>query len=198
MRNDRGPLTLILAAALGAAAVYVFFVAVPAVQTKVVPTPVLLQRVQALGELRTVRHQYEQVFEYGTQRRAADWAAWIPASDDFVGSLTRNKALVTATGTVDAGIDLRKAQIEVVEGTIVVTLPKPRVYEPVVTAKVHTSTSGLLWNDANLGLRAQQEAGARFVQAARSAGVEDEATAEARRVVGSLLTKLTDKKVVVR
>ena len=161
------------------------------------PLPIILRQVQSLGELRTTRFSYDNVFEYRSSLGAADWAKPIPGVDSFVRGTTRNKTLVSATGTIEAGIDLKKAQVERVGETLVVRLPSPQIEPPKVETKVHWVKDGFFWRDNNLALKAQADAGHRFREASIKQGILEEAEKSARETLAGFLKPIAGDKVQI-
>lgn len=159
--------------------------------------PLILERVRGMGDLRVVAHEYSEVSEHRSSRSAADWAQGLPLASVVVGAATENRALVRAKGTVEAGVDLRRALVREEGGRLVVFLPRATVYAPVVDAEVFDQKSGLLWRDDNLGLRARRAAGERFVAASERAGIRSEAERRAAAEVRRLLAPLSEREVVV-
>lgn len=159
------------------------------------PLPVILQNIQALGELHTTRYAYNNVFEYQSSMEPAGWVETI-GMGGVVRSATRNRALVSAHGTVEAGIDLGKAQVryEGVPGqrVLVVTLPQPKVYAPQVDATVHRARKGMFWRDDNLALKARRDAGNRFALASREQGIVANARQSARDRLEALLDPVVE------
>lgn len=164
------------------------------------PLPVVLERVQALGDLHTTRYAYNNVFEYTTSREPEEWVARL-GMGSLVRGATRNRALVSAHGTVEAGVDLRRAQARYEQTPagrrLVVTLPPPTIYPPHVDAKLHRAQGGMFWRDDNLALKAQADAGERFVLAGRQQGILESARDGARNQVASLLEGVVDVPVHV-
>ncbi len=161
------------------------------------PLPIILRQVQSLGELRTTRYAYDNVFEYRSSLHAADWAKAIPGVESMVSSSTRNSALVSATGTIEAGIDLKKASLERQGDTLVVKLPRPRLEPPKVDAKVHWARDGFFWRDNNLALKAQRDAGNRFREASLQQGILQEAEKSARETLTEFLRPIAGDKIEV-
>ena len=147
------------------------------------PMPLLLQKVQALGELHTARYTYQHVFEQRTSRRAQEWAQAVPMVASLVRASTSNSGLVSATAQVEAGVDLSKARLE--GSTFIV--PKPHVYRPAVEAKMHEVRRGLLWRDDNLALTAVGAMETRVRTAAVEQGILKEAETNARKQLTTLL-----------
>jgi hypothetical protein len=160
----------------------------------------VLQKVQSLGELRTARFTYRDVFEYQTQREPQMWLSYMPGASSLVQASTRNTALMSVTAQVEAGLDLREAKVaeESNEKKIVLIVPQPRVYKPQVEAKVHNMKIGLLWSDHNLGLKAQQDAQIRLKQAAVQQGIVSKAKESAVEVLTNLVAPLTGAEVEIR
>jgi len=148
-----------------------------------VPLPMLLRQVQALGDLHTARYAYENVFEHRTHLRPQGMLASLPGASQIARAATGNSALVSADGTVEAGVDLTKARID---GSRIV-LPPARMYEPHVHAKVEHARRGLLWRDENLALAAIGDMKERIASAAREQGIladaERNAVEQVRRLV---------------
>lgn len=166
-------------------------------ETQPTPLPIILRQVQNLGELRTTRYSYDNVFEYQSSLHAADWAKAIPGVDSVVRSTTRNSTLVSATGTIEAGIDLKKAQIERQGETLVVTIPRPKLERPNVQAKIHWAKDGFFWRDNNLALKAQADAGNRFREASLQQGILQEAEKSAKETLVKFLEPIAGSKVQV-
>ncbi|HVL40355.1 MAG TPA: DUF4230 domain-containing protein [Fimbriimonadaceae bacterium] len=150
--------------------------------------PLVLERVQSLGELRTARYHYQNVFEYRTHRRAADWAKTVGLSG-LVQAATKNKALATLHGSVDAGVDLQQARI-LSQTPLVLELPAPQIYEPIVDIDVHRTWVGAFWRDDNIGVKALREMKGRLKSAATSQGILQEARRGAETRVLELLDLL--------
>jgi hypothetical protein len=155
------------------------------------PSVVVLEKIRNMGELHVVSHRYSSVFEFESHREPAEWTQGIPVmaqiADGLVESATRNRALVSVSGTVEAGINLEKASMRTSGDDVTVVLPRPTIYEPVVDATLHRQRSGLTWDDRNLGLKARREGSDRFLAASRKAGILDQAEQEAAVKVTRLL-----------
>lgn len=163
--------------------------------------PILLAKIQKLGQLRTARYNYENVFDYSTSRRAAEWATYIPGADSLVQNSTTNTALVSATGTVDAGVDLSLASFEdrVREGksTRVLLIPPPQILGSETDAKVNNAHRGVFWVDSNIALKARRDAGNRFRDAAVQQGILKQARENALASIHDLLEKAGASSVLV-
>lgn len=158
-----------------------------------VPAVLVLEKAQALGELHTAQYTYSQVLEHRTSRSAPDWAQALPGAQAVVVGLTENKALISATIEVEAGVDLGKVRL--VGDTL--TLPKPRLYRPTVHAVLHEHRPGVAWRDTGIALEAEREASARATQAAKESGILSRATEEAERRVSVLARSLGSSVTVV-
>jgi hypothetical protein len=161
--------------------------------------PLVLERVQGLGELRTARHHYQNVFEYDTHREPSGWARMIPGVTPLVHSTTLNRATLSMNGSVDAGFDLTKAKAHYdrEHRKVVVRLPRAEVYEPVMDTKVHSYRRGVFWTDANLGLKANAEMGQRLRRAGINNGLRDRAETEAVERIRALVEPIVDVPVEV-
>ncbi len=153
--------------------------------------PLILQKVQALGELHTARFTYQHVFEETSSRTPEDWTMYVPGAPSLIRASTRNTALVSATAEVEAGVDLSKATVRTEGGANVLVLPKPSVYRPKVDARINSSRPGVFWRDNNLALRAVSSMETRVRHAAMSQGIISEAEKNARTSVDTLLGELT-------
>ena len=161
------------------------------------PLPIILRQVQSLGELRTTRYSYDNVFEYQSSLHAADWAKAIPGVDSVVRSATRNSTLVSATGSIEAGVDLKQVQIERQGETLIVKLPRPKLERPNVQARIHWAKDGFFWRDNNLALKAQTDAGNRFREASLQQGILQEAEKSAKETLTKFLEPIAGNKVQI-
>lgn len=164
---------------------------------RVTPLPLVLSRIQSMGELRTASYTYQNVFEFETSKRANEAVRWVPGVDSLVQSATRNRALVTVHGDVEAGIDLEQVQCRyrrtpMGQDVLVVSLPRPEVYEPVVRTHVHAARAGVLWADDNLAIKAQSDASRRMVAEGKAQGIEEQASREAEARLRALLKPLVE------
>ncbi len=149
--------------------------------------PVLLQRIQAIGKLHTIRHTFERTGSVETFAEPNAGVAWIPGAESLVHGLTRNSVVMTIRGSVESGIDFTKVGLEIRDGAARVALPRPETYEPNVTAELHEARTGALWRDDEIQLKAIDAAKTEFRTAAVRLGAPEAATAEARKVIGELL-----------
>jgi hypothetical protein len=158
------------------------------VARETVALPLILRQVQSLGELHTARYAYENVYEHHTHLRPQGVLAVFPGASSIALAATRNSALVSADGTVEAGVDLSQARIEANQ----IVLPRARMYEPQVHAKLHQVRRGMFWRDENLALDAVGDAKERMAGAAREQGIlseaEKNAVAQVRRLVPAQVT----------
>ena len=154
--------------------------------------PLIVERVQGMGELHTVSHSYQNVMDYSTAREPSDLARMLPGGSQVVSNLTRNEGMLAVHGKVEAGVDLRQATARTEGKTLVLSLPEPTVYPAQVKVFVHDHKGGLMWRDHNFALKAQQSAGERFEQASRAKGILDQAKSEATKTLKSLLQSSWD------
>lgn len=159
--------------------------------------PVLLA-IKQQGELHTVKLEQKDVLHFETDRQPEGWVANIPGADGLVRWATHNQALVIATGTVEAGIDLSQLTPESVtrialpdgKTRLRVQLPSVTVYPPNVKVRVESSSRGPFWKDENLIPKAQEEAGRRFLKAAEEANIREIAQKNAEAPLKNLLRPL--------
>lgn len=164
----------------------------------VAQTSPLLEKVQALGDLHAVKYTYRDVHEYSSFLEADGAMAYFPGASQLAEATTKNRALMTFTGSVEAGVDLSKAQIEQSPSEIVVFLPEPRIFPAQIDAQVHDVKRGLLWRDDAITITALTKAKRRFADTSRRQGILDEARANVRKQVSELASQLSDKKVTVK
>ena len=158
----------------------------------------ILEKVQALGDLHTARYSFSRVFEHETQLEPAQWLASVPLAENVVHSATSNRALVTVTGNVEAGIDMRKAKVSHEGEKWLVILPQPQIYAPHADGSVYSQKSSIFWSDPNIGLKAEHLAGAQFAEGARRAGIIQVAKDEAAKRVRELLSGATKEPIQVQ
>lgn len=157
------------------------------------PRPVLVA-VQKLGTLHTVSYDMKDVLVQETSKEAEGWLQGVPGANSLIGWATRNKATVTATGNVEAGVDLSKLSdkdIMVVpqsDGSkkLRVHLPSITVYPPNVRLHVESTESGIFWNDANIVPKAEEEASRRFMESAEKDGIRAQAQTNAIEMLQKL------------
>jgi hypothetical protein len=156
----------------------------------VTPAPVVLQQVRMLGDLHLVEHQYQTVMTMESHKDAAEWTQSVPVlnrlASHIVEKSTRNSALVTVQGSVEAGVDLSKAVIRNDGTSLVVELPKARIYPANVSAELHSQKHALAWDDRNLGLKAEREGARRFERSSLDGGILETAEKRARTQVVDL------------
>ena len=163
--------------------------------------PIILDRVQAAGELRTAKQNADTVITMQTHKEPTGWVAATPVATLYR-SATQNQALVAMTGTVEAGVDLRQANIswkmEPTGRKLVVSLPHATIYEPTVDGRVHHAQSGLFWKDSNIALKAAREAKRKFRSAAQQKGLAKEAEKNAEILIKDLIVPLHDGPIEVQ
>lgn len=163
----------------------------------VVQVAPLLERVQALGELHAVKYTYRDVHEFETTREPEGVLASLPGGTEVVHATTRNTALMSFTGTVEAGVDLRQAKVERSSSGITVKLPAPTVFPANVVADVHEVKRGLFWRDQAIAARAIEAAKTRFRETSVRQGILDEAKTNIRKQVAQLAGDLAGSPVRV-
>ena len=153
--------------------------------------PTVLEKVQALGDLHTIRHRYTNTFEAVSACEPSGAVGHLPGVADLVTASTTNRAVVSASGAVEAGVDLRGTRVE--NGGLLI--PRAKIYPIRVEIAVHDASRGVFWRDASLPIRAERQAETRFREAAATAGIrlaaEKEAAIRVREIVRSTGGKMT-------
>lgn len=174
------------------------YLIVSARKPKIEGQPLMLERVQALGDLHTARYNFSRIFEHQTQLEPEGVASFIPLAANVVHAATRNKALVTVVGSVEAGVDMRKAKVRRMATGWCVELPSPTVYETKTKANVSDQKVGFFWLDSNIGLDAERVAANQFRVGAIEHGIKDMAREEAAKRVRELLQGVTKEPIQVQ
>lgn len=151
----------------------------------------ILNQVQALGELHTARYSYQHVFEQQSSREPETWTRYVPGMSDLVVAGTRNTALMETTGWVEAGVDLSQATVK--DSKLV--LPRPKIYPPHVNATVRDAHRGLFWRDDNIALRAVRATEADMEKAALRQGILADAERNAQRQVMQLVPEIRNYRI---
>lgn len=166
------------------------------------PAPVILQQVRMLGDLHLVEHQYQTVLTMESHKDAAEWTQTVPVLNHLanyvVESSTKNSALVSVQGTVEAGVDLSKAKILQDGDSITVEIPHAKIYPANVDAELYSQKKAIAWDDRNLSLKARQEGARRFEASSLKAGILKTAEDRARTQVISLFSSAGVESVQVR
>lgn len=147
----------------------------------------LLLSMQKIGQLHTIAYRMKDAIHVETQSEPSGAARVIPGVEQAFHWATRNEALVTAEGSVEAGVDLAfltekdVTRIKQDDGTIRlrVHLPPIIVYPPTVRVRVEDTKAGLFWNDKNIVPKAQAQASRRFQEAAEKDGIRAQAETNA-------------------
>ena len=147
----------------------------------------LLISIRNIGQLHSASYTMKDVLRQETEQTPTGLLADIPGGIEVTRWATRNRALVTAEGTVEAGVDLAKiAPADITRekqpdgGTLFrVHLPPVSLYPPTVKVHVEDHARGLLWRDENIAPAAQQEASRRFIAAAEADGIRRKAACNA-------------------
>lgn len=154
------------------------------------PAPVILQQVRMLGDLHLVEHQYQTVMTMESHKEPAEWTQNVPVfshlASNVVEAATKNTALVTVQGSVEAGVDLSKAEIKPNGETLTVVLPKAKIYPANVDAELHSQKRAIGWDDRNLSLKARREGARRFESSSLKGGILVTAENRAREQVSEL------------
>lgn len=204
MSSKRVAITLALIAGLlgliGAVSLVVWFSSVlRGRQPNPIPTAVIIQKVQALSQLVTVKYVMEQVVVYEPPAESS----FDELLDKF--GFGRSKLMLLAHAEVKAGIDFSRLttnDIVVSQNKIVLTLPKPAILD---NHLVESRTQVLDWKngllrgfDKNLEQKARMDALQRIRAAARQAGIENDAAQRAGTQLTSFLQALGFSEVVIQ
>lgn len=159
--------------------------------------PVLLA-MQKIGDLHTVSYAMKDVLRQESQVEPAGWAQNVPGATGLVHWATRNRALVVAEGSVEAGVDL--AQLSAKDVTKVkgpdgktalrVHLPPVRLYPPNVRVHVENVQPGVFWRDENIAPKAQEQASRRFLEAAEQQNIRSTARQNAIQMLEQMTQTL--------
>lgn len=161
-------------------------------------TPMILEEVRRLGQLRTVSQRVNQVYDYETHRTPEGWAAHVPLVQEVVAATTSNRVLVRAVADVEAGVDLSRARVVREGGGTTIILPEAEVYEPVVKMQVFDQKDGLFWRDLNIGGKAESAFAERSVAGCVKDGILVTARENAANQLREVLKPLTNEPIAVR
>ena len=164
----------------------------------------LLIAMRNIGQLHSASYTMKDVLRQETEQTPTGLLADIPGGVELTHWATRNKALVTAEGTVEAGIDLSQispadiSREKQPDGATLfrVHLPPVSVYPPTVKVRVEDHSRGLLWRDENIAPAAQQEASRRFIAAAEADGIRRKAACNAIETLQKLQKSVGNGNVV--
>ena len=164
--------------------------------------PVLIA-MQKIGELHSAKFLMRDVLHAQTEQQPTDTFAAVPGISSIVHWPTRNQALVTVEGTVEAGIDLsglKPQDVTVTRSetgppTISVRLPGVHLYPVTVRLHVEQERSGPFYRDQNLIPKAEEEAKSRLASAAETAGIRESARSNALDTLNRLQSVLGFKNV---
>jgi Protein of unknown function (DUF4230) len=159
-------------------------------------TPVILQQVQTLSQLVTVKYVMEKVVDLEDVQ---------PYKDMIVPGWGENRVLMIAHGVVKAGVDLSEitnGDVEVSGKKVILKLPPARVTDTYLDDKqtqVVERTTGLLRSfDKDLEQAARQQAVMDLNRAAREAGILKDANDRAKLQLTSLFRQMGFEEVEYR
>ncbi|HTJ00318.1 MAG TPA: DUF4230 domain-containing protein [Dongiaceae bacterium] len=157
--------------------------------SKTYPTAILLQQVQTLSELVTVKY----VLEKTEVLEDVKWSEWLGTS----------RVLLLAHGVVKAGVDLKRMQpndIRISGKKVVIVLPPAQIIDAYLDEKqtqVIERTTGIIRSfDKTLETTARQEALADIERAARHNGILKDADDRAKTQLAGLFHQLGYDSVV--
>ena len=162
---------------------------------KVYNTATLLQQVQTLSQLITVKYVIERI-------EPLEDVKWLASP---LPGLGENRVLILAHGIVKAGIDFSQLQpedLQVSDGTILIKLPLAQITDAYLDEKqtrvVERSTGLLRAFDKDLEQTARQNAVDTIRRAARTGGILKDADERARAELSLLFKQLGFEKVEFR
>ena len=166
-------------------------------------TGAIILQMQKLGQLHTVTFQERDVLTQETEAQPDNWVKAVPGGERLVSWATHNQALVVATGTVEAGVDMTLIndksveQVKQPDGTmhLRVHLPPVTIYPPNVTVHVEHSKPGPMWHDENIVPKAQATAAHLFREAAEKADIRGKARTNALETLQQTFKTLGVKNV---
>lgn len=190
-------LPLILACALACGIAFFAGRQIEVNRNKVEPY-VILKAVHDLGQLHTVAYNYEKVFSYESHMEPPAVVSALPLANQVTKKLTSNEALIKVLGTVEAGIDLKQAEIRETDDGLLIILPTPEIYQPQLEAEVITDKRGLLWRDKNLHYKAEGEASKALKETSIQNGIMEKAKEFAVDQIKKLIAPLHKGKTTVQ
>lgn len=153
--------------------------------------PMVLDRVRSMGELHSASHTFNGIDLVKSQQEPAGLLAFAPGARPAAALLTGNQASLAWTATVEAGVDLNRAEIVSLPGKVIVRLPKPEIYSAQVDhSQVHQHRRGLFWRDDNIALKGLEEIKSKAKRAASERGIADQAAASAENTLRKLLAPI--------
>ena len=163
---------------------------------KISNTPVILQQVQTLSQLVTVKYVMQKVVELPDIQ---------PFKDMIVAGWGENRVLMIAHGVVKAGVDLGEitnGDIQISGKKIILKLPPARVTDTYLDDKqtqiVERSTGLLRSFDKDLEQNARRQAVMDINRAAREAGILRDADERAKQELTSLFHQMGYEQVEFR
>lgn len=147
----------------------------------------LVQEIQRLGQLHTVRYNLRDVVEHERALEPSGLLASVPGAAALYRAGTKNTVVVIAEGGVEAGVDLSQVteasvtKVPSSEGArLRIRLPRATLFPPQVNVRVVQRQSGLFWKNENIVPEVTAAAQQRFQEAAYRSDIL--ATAETNAV----------------
>jgi len=140
--------------------------------------PILLS-MQKIGQLHTAQMNWKEVLHQDSDQQPDGWLGSFPGVNEIAHWATHNRTLVTAEGSVEAGVDLSRltekdiTRVTQPDGSIRlrVHLPAVTIYSPNVHVTVERTDPGPFWRDENIVPKAEAEARRRFQEAAEKENI---------------------------
>lgn len=156
---------------------------------KVDPAPLIVEQLQALGELKTQRMTVSRVFTTDSKRELEGVWGQIPPVRLISDWASHNDGLFEARATIEATIDLRQAKVYRDGETVVVQLPPADLSVPNVSTKIHAWKAGAFWRDLDLPAQAETMMSQWTRDAAEQKQIRAKASEEAKMVLREFLDK---------
>lgn len=150
-------------------------------------TPLILERVTKLSELRLARHTYTTTSVFESSKSADGAFSMVPAVQNLVTATTKNEAVVTIRAEIDAAIDMSQATVSRNGDVYTITLPHAKLSKPVLDAKLNAHRPGLLWRDSEIALKAIDDAKDKVRRAATARRITQEAEQNAKAALAPIL-----------
>lgn len=193
------PIHAVLAAA--GAALATFLLMLPGTMSRfatvVDARPMILSKVQSLGDLHAARHVYQNVYSFETSTGAPGWMKAVPGVDAISRAATRNKVLMSGEATVEASVDLSQATMHQSGTSTVIRIPKAVICPVSAKVRVENENRSLFFADRNLVVNATEDFKSRAARAAREEQILTQAEENAAEIVKKLLKQSNSHEILV-
>jgi len=162
-----------------------------------VPLPLIVERLEAIRELKTARLHLSQPYVLRSHREPNALVAWFPPARDVSYHLTANELWAEAQATIEAGVDLRHADLRYEEDALIIELAPPKLSEPNVTTQHTMWKQGRLWADPRLPFEVEKQMRVQARRAAQTQELLAKAKEEAEVSLTALLGPVVKRPVRV-